>query len=99
MKGDGIDREHHIPASFALPVTLEGILSCLALLTVVKVLHGYSALYRAEGIASVVRVAAYTACLILQGRLPYLLWLPSLDAAVCTPKLVWYHSSMLLAIR
>lgn len=81
MKGNGIDREHHIPACFALPMALEGVLSCLSLLTVVKVLHRYSTLYGAQGISSPVRVAAYAACLVLEGRVSGLLWLTASDAA------------------
>lgn len=39
----GIDRVDQIPAGFTSPVALEGILSALHLLIVVKVLHCYSA--------------------------------------------------------
>ena len=66
MKRDCIDGVDQVTASFALPVTLEGILLRLHLLTVVKVLHGHSALNRAESIAGAVGVAAYAACLVLE---------------------------------
>ena len=66
MKGDSIDRVDQIPASFAFPVAFEGILPGLDLLTVIKILHCYPALNRAERIAGAIGIAAYAACLVLE---------------------------------
>ena len=84
MKSNGIDREHDIPASLTPPMALEGILLCLSLLTVVKVLHCNSAFNGAEGVACAVGIAAYAPCLVLQGTVSDLLWLSTLDAAYIT---------------
>ena len=66
MESNGVDREHHISACLTSPVALEGILLGLHLLAVVEILHGHSALYRAECVARAIGVASYAARLVLQ---------------------------------
>ncbi len=74
MEGHAVDWKDGLSAAFISPMALEGVLAALCGFSCVKVLHGHTPLDGAQRVAGAIGVAAYTSRLVLQRRLPVLLW-------------------------